>query len=149
MPPLPSPSPLARARRASQGQTLPARRILGPPGPRLRKRRRVAGRNRSRAGSTRRQQDGENLHRGPKRRLALRSPLPLRLCKPASLSAPRRRASAPRLPGYCRRAMRAAEQQALAGRTRHLQAVSEAGARDLDKETRGRCARPGRFPGVS
>ena len=75
---------------------------------------------RARARRARRQPHRPRVHRRPLGRLPVRRPAPHRLRQPADVGAPRRRPRAARLLHHRRRALRAAGQQAAAGRARAL-----------------------------
>ncbi len=66
---------------------------------------------------------GRPVHRRLRRRSALRDPARIRLCQGRLSGAARRRAEAGRLPDQQRGALRAAAEQAVAGRDQHLPAI--------------------------
>ena len=69
LPALPAPARVLRARRPREEAGPPARHVLGPTGPRLRRSRARVARPRARAGRTRREPHRSRVHRGRLRRL--------------------------------------------------------------------------------
>jgi len=92
----------------------------------------------SRTRIPRRQRHGAPVHRRPRRHPALRDPAPVRLGERARVEFCRRRAQAAGLPHHERGQVRAAAEQADAGRDRDLQCVPVGGA----GRSRPRCGRP-------
>ena len=107
---------------AREGEALPRPGVLGPARARLRRPARAAAGGGPRPRRPRRQPHGARLHRRPLRRLPVRRPSPRGLREPGGVDRARRRPRAPRLLHRPGRALRAARQQADAGRDRRAAA---------------------------
>ena len=129
VPALPAAGRVARGGRAGQARVVRRRGVLGQAAAGLRRPRRRRARDRARAGRARRQPDRADLHRGPLGRLAVRVAVPDRVRQPADLGGARRRVAPERLLHRRRGPVRAAGEQADAGRARQLPAVPRARAR--------------------
>ena len=92
--------------------------LLGAAAARLRRSARRAAARRPGAGRARRQPHRPHVHRRPQRRLAVSSAAPRRLREPADLERPRRRPRAARRLHHGHAPLRAAAEQAAAGRDR-------------------------------
>ena len=140
----------ARARGSSSGASRSAREkrasfrdddVLGPAGPGLRRSARPGAGRRARARRARRQPHRARVHRRPVGRLPVRVDVPVRLREPADVGRGRRRPRAARRVRRRRGPLRAAREQADAGRARRVRAVPPARARAPRPRARDRRAR--------